>query len=69
MPRNVALRSRRDEKIKADYAKMYEPKKYRTDYIISQLSEKYYLTERTIRAVLWGEYDKADDAKSQLSLF
>jgi hypothetical protein len=68
MARNQALRSRRDLQIKDEFMKLSEPRKFRTEYIVLQLSQKYFLAERTIQAIIWGEYERAEERR-QLSLF
>lgn len=74
MPRNIPLREHRDFIIKMEYTALKKERKYTTEYIKEKLSKKFWLCERTIDAIIWGEYDKAKEKrenkqKDQLQLF
>ncbi len=40
------------------YDKLLGEGKYRTDYILREVAARFYISERTVEAILWGEYDK-----------
>jgi AraC-like DNA-binding protein len=59
MARNQERRKLRDEAVKSAYQK-WAAKHYRHDYCIERVAEQFYLSERTISAIVSGEYDRKD---------
>lgn len=59
MARDTQLILRRNAAIRKDYEQLRgamkgKVRKYTTAYVVHMLSEKYYLSSRTIEKVLWG---------------
>jgi hypothetical protein len=53
----TAKQLKKEADIKADYARMKAERKYTHVYICDQLGLKYYLLDKTIERIVWGEYD------------
>lgn len=70
MARNAERKNKRNNDIKAYYKALYDKnkveRKYRTEYLLELTASKFYLTPRSIYAILRQE--PAED-KNQLSLF
>lgn len=59
MNRNTTLMEKRNAAIRRDYDRMRSRKergriKYTVEYVIYRLSEKYYLSTRTIEKIIYG---------------
>ncbi|MCB0395860.1 MAG: hypothetical protein KDD36_04375 [Flavobacteriales bacterium] len=57
MPTDKELFQSRNKAISEQYNKL-SSQGYSNDYILAQLSQTYFLKERTIYAVVSGEYDR-----------
>lgn len=60
------LQIRREEKIKQAYAKLKKQNKYTPAYIFTELRKQFDLSERTIEAIIYGEYDARRNKLSNL---
>jgi hypothetical protein len=59
MARNKELRQLRDAEVVRQYNEL-DKKHLKHSYIVSELAKKHFLTERTVAAIISGEYDKRD---------
>jgi hypothetical protein len=74
MSRKPDLQIKREQQIKEDFSRLKKPNKYTTDYILTKLTAKYFLTPRTLEAIIFGEYDRRREKQSsqpdnQMALF
>jgi hypothetical protein len=58
MARNTDLQKKKEETIKKRFAQLTKPNKYNLDYIFSVMEEEFLLSQRTLQAIVSGEYDK-----------
>ncbi len=70
MARNRVKRQRRNADIRAFYKALYDKnkveRKYRTEYLLELTAEKFYLTARSIYAIL---RESPEENQNQLTLF
>ncbi len=62
MARETALRDKRNAAIRKEYDRLREvregrSRKYTADYIVTMLSERFFLSERTIEDIVWKARD------------
>lgn len=71
MKRRQTKKAYRNAALKEDYEKLQKLKKYRASHIIKTLSDKYFLTEKTVEQVVYatGHYQPKKLPGDQLSLF
>lgn len=60
MARHTELIAKRNVDLKKDYERLRRMRdgrqpKYTADYVITTLSEKYYISERTVEDIVWGK--------------
>lgn len=69
-PKDLSHLHRRDNDMYAAYKKMDAEKKYRYDYIIAQLSLKFYMTnDNVMRIIQRLRRDESKNQSSQPTLF
>ena len=68
--RNGALLKKRNESLEQDFNRFSNKYKKKPEKVYQALREKYFITDRTIDAILRGEYDKPKkENTNQLKMF
>lgn len=55
IPVTKTLREKRNDKIREEYSKMTKEKHLDANYVVKQLSDKYFLLEDTIWRIIWKQ--------------
>lgn len=55
---------KKESRIKKRFAEMSAQRKYTTEYMLNRVGEEFYLSPRTIEAIVTGEYDRMRERRN-----
>lgn len=53
----------KEENIRKRFKSLAAQKKYSLDYMLEMIASEFYLSTRTIQAIIYGEYEKRREKK------